>query len=358
MHVILLKCKNNIFQTFFQHLDGSSHPQLSSENSFDSVDTENSSVTGDTCRPDIFSGSVDSAFDGSLDQGVDSPVSRTYQMKKTDSGYRSIEVSTTSRYSTISWSQNTIDDCNFTRQESNLKLPLPQSIDVEDKATENDSMSCSKSPDETSQEVISINERKSMFNQSRRMWHSICAEPSFMDTDIPSTSYQGDVAEKSGQAAVEPGEATPQVVSRKRRETDISTGDEASVKRSVLPRFTSPHKYSHSQQRALQRDYSIDEKSDRLFREFSRAEPLYDMEYSSYTIPRRGRRNRRLARHIDVPEGSPRTHRRKLSPQDSIEEESSMDTQRDSSVVRTLSTPPINFKLSSVLFSNRDNSLT
>lgn len=316
-----------IFVVIFQYLDGS---QLSSENSFDSVDTDNSSTAGEITRPDIFNASVDSAFDGSIDPCVESPVTKPHQMTKTDSGYRSMEVSTTSRYSTISWSQNTMDEA---RQISNIKVPLPQSVERDEKSKEDDMSSCKNSPEDPPCSSTTGTPRKTMLHDSRRMWHSICAEPSFMDTDSPSTSCQGDTADKSG-LAVEPFETPSKPVGRKRREIEICAGDDTSGKRSAMVRFMSPHKYSLSQQRALQRDYSIDEKSDRLFREFSRTEPFYDMEYCSNTIPRRGRRNRRHARHIEVSDGSPRAHRRKLSPQDSIEEESPMDTQRDASLSR------------------------
>lgn len=101
-------------------------------------------------------------------------------------------------------------------------------------------------------------------------------------------------------------------------EGDATTTDEISGKRSVLARFLRTHRYPGAYRR-LERDYSIDEKSDRLFREFSRTETSLDWE----TPGRRGTRlytGRRLHRHLDA-EGSPRSHRRKLSPQDSIEEE-------------------------------------
>ena len=102
-------------------------------------------------------------------------------------------------------------------------------------------------------------------------------------------------------------------------ESEGATTDELSGKRSVLARFLRTHRYPAAHYRLLQRDYSIDEKSDRLFKEFSRTEVPLEWEPPG----RRGPRlysGRRLHRHLDA-EGSPRSHRRKLSPQDSIEEE-------------------------------------
>ncbi|XP_018026248.1 uncharacterized protein LOC108681698 isoform X2 [Hyalella azteca] len=311
-----------------KHQEGLSGMIISSDNSFDSVDTDNSSVT-DFIRHDA-NVSVDSAFDASVDSVPESRAPRPHQMKKTDSGYRSIEVASTSRYSMASWSQNTFEE-SVHHPTFSIRGTIPSS-DNEEKSTEDDEMSSNKSPDEPTLEFKDKQlARSQQFHLSRKLWHSVSVEPSFMETDGPCSSKLTD----PGDVSAYPCSSSALVVGRKRREMDASRNDEVSGKRSVMHRFMSPHKYSKSQLRALQRDYSIDEKSDRLFKEFSRTEPFYEMEYNSYTIPRRGRRNRRRARHLEVTECSPLSHRRKLSPQDSIEEESSMDTGRDSSMTRS-----------------------
>lgn len=94
-------------------------------------------------------------------------------------------------------------------------------------------------------------------------------------------------------------------------EVDAATTDEISGKRSVLARFLRTHKYPAAHYRLLQRDYSIDEKSEGV-----EWEPPNRRSSRFYT-------SRCLHRHLDA-EGSPRSHRRKLSPQDSIEEEDQM----------------------------------
>lgn len=109
-------------------------------------------------------------------------------------------------------------------------------------------------------------------------------------------------------------------------EPETNSGDESSGKRSVLARFLRTHRSQGSplrpgQLRLLQRDYSIDEKSDRLFKEFSQAEIALEGEPSSSGRKTRLPSGRRLPRRLEPGDSSPRSNRRKLSPQDSIEEE-------------------------------------
>ena len=67
--------------------------------------------------------------------------------------------------------------------------------------------------------------------------------------------------------------------------------DESRGKRSVMVRFMSPRKYSSAQKKALRRDYSIDQKTDRLFKEFTYKDSSnIDAEYSCHTLPRRSRK--------------------------------------------------------------------
>ncbi|KAF2362526.1 hypothetical protein FHG87_006720 [Trinorchestia longiramus] len=305
-----------------KHQEGSA-ANLPSETSFDSVDTDNSSIA-DFTRLEA-NASVDSAFDVSVDSVPETRGPKSYQMRKADSGYRSMEVSSTSRYSMASWSQNTFEEGVAALPSFNVEGRILTS-DNDEKSTEDDEMSSNKSPDDPVDTQQQHFAKSQQFHLSRKLWHSVSVEPSFMDTEVPCSSKQANTLESKTPSS--------KIVCRKRREMDVSRNDEISGKRSVMHRFMSPQKYSPSQIRALQRDYSIDEKSDRLFKEFSRTEPFCDMEYNSYTVPRRGRRNRRRVRHLEVTECSPRSHRRKISPQDSIEEESSMDT-RDSSLTRS-----------------------
>lgn len=303
-------------------LEGSSRNATSSESSFDSFDAEKSSIS-DLTRLEVSNTSVDSAIYGSLEAGSDTVIPRSYQMKKTDSGYKSLEVSSTSRFSSVGWSQSTIDDGSNTSRFIPSMKPVVQGTDCNDMV--DDEMMSSSYVDKPQMEQQSgqSHRKHQLFHRTRKMWHSISIEPTFGDIDPVSSLPPHNVI---GSVCEEPGESYLQVVGRKRRETESSENEEMEPKRSVILHFPNLHKYSAAQLRALQRDYSIDERSDRLFREFSQTEPLYEMEYSSYTVPRRGRRNRRSHKHTELSEFSPRSHRKKISPQDSIEEESPMDT--------------------------------
>jgi len=305
-----------------QQLEGPSGSDTS-KTSLDSVGTEGSSICG---QSDIYNTSIDSAFSGSVDQSCDNQRPRTYQMTKTDSGYRSIEVS--NKYFGSSMSQGTLEEHNLSAEITLPKLP--------EQRTSNESNTGSEDCDQVSSKSDSPNEpvkvapvkiRNPMMVRNRRMWHSICAEPSFMETDSTSSVF-----------ALPPEISALAVVSKKRR--DIDNGEEGSGKRSVSVRYRGQRRYSINQLRVLQRDYSIDEKSDSLFREFSRNESgMFQSDGWTNTIPRRDRRNRRNVRHLEVGDTSPRSSCIKISPQDSIEEENPLDAlSRDSSRTRELST--------------------
>ena len=324
---------------FPQNLDGSSQSQMSSEASFDSIDTETSSFLGEfgvTC-PD----SIDSAFGGgSIDPESESAKDKPpHQMKKTDSGYRSIEMS--SRYSAVSWSQSTMDDMGITRQTSSASssaLPkvstIPSGLRLSDSEEDDEELSSNKSSDHpyVKKSLAARNAKKEKFYKTRRLWHSMCTELDDNEASSSSTIQGAGVENKTER----------QNSTKKRRGLDPTLTDERRGKRSVMVRFMSPRRYSLIQQRTLNRDYSIDEKSDRLFREFSKPDPYLDLEYSSYTLPRRSRRigRHRTKKHSKVSEGSSsRSHMTKISPQDSIEEENPGDSSRDPSLNRTLESP-------------------
>ncbi|XP_023219669.1 uncharacterized protein LOC111621692 isoform X4 [Centruroides sculpturatus] len=91
------------------------------------------------------------------------------------------------------------------------------------------------------------------------------------------------------------------------------------TKTSLLQRLFPMRSERTRYDRLLYRDYTIDEKSDTLFREFSLPDPSYETD--PYRI--RASRTSRIYSHRSPDGGSPRVLRKVLSPQLSIEEEDS-----------------------------------
>lgn len=91
------------------------------------------------------------------------------------------------------------------------------------------------------------------------------------------------------------------------------------TKTSLLQRLFPMRSERTRYDRLLYRDYTIDEKSDTLFREFSLPDPSYETD--PYRL--RASRTSRIYSHRSPDSGSPRVLRKVLSPQLSIEEEDS-----------------------------------
>ncbi|XP_042243303.1 uncharacterized protein LOC121880217 [Homarus americanus] len=280
--------------------DASSRPPLSSENSFDSVDTECSSTT-DLSRPEGLTTSFDSTTDCPTDSTSDTHSHRLQQMKA-DSGYRSLEVNN-SRPPKLSKKQIhfvedslEVTEIDIERDRSRERHRDPDYLfDSQDDAGD------PQSKRERLRKSVAQFERRWGKSHSKKRREALRERHASLDTALGG-SLSGPFIAVGGSL-----------------EADATTTDEISGKRSVLARFLRTHRYPAAHYRLLQRDYSIDEKSDRLFKEFSRTEIPLEWE----PVSRRGSRlytGRRLHRHLDA-EGSPRSHRRKLSPQDSIEEE-------------------------------------
>lgn len=251
-------------------MEASSRPALSSENSFDSVETDWSSTT-DLSRAEAITTSVDSTTDST---GETLP-HRLHQMKA-DSGYKSLE---TAGKSFITKS---------TAQES-FEVQREEKV-YQDREKEDTHIRYNKSWARSS-------ERRSSSRLSAKKRRELLKEWQHVSLD-------------AGLAL----------------EAEMNSGDESSGKRSVLARFLRthrPHGSLHSGQlKSLQRDYSIDEKSDRLFKEFSQLDVPFEGEISPSSRRVQLHSTRRLPRRLDSADSSsPRSHRRKLSPQDSIEEE-------------------------------------
>lgn len=284
-----------------QQLDASSRPPLSSENSFDSVDTECSSTT-DLSRPEVLTTSFDSTTDCPTDSTSDTHSHRLQQMKA-DSGYRSLEANN-SRPPKLSKKQIHFveDSLSLEAHEGDIHRDRSRERhrDPDSMADFHDDICDPQNKRERLRKSVAQFERRWGKSQAKKRREALRERHASFDSAL-SGSLSGPIVCVGGSL-----------------EGDATTTDEISGKRSVLARFLRTHRYPASHYR-LQRDYSIDEKSDRLFKEFTRTETPLDWEIAG----RRGTRlytGRRLHRHLDA-EGSPRSHRRKLSPQDSIEEE-------------------------------------
>ncbi|XP_071520773.1 uncharacterized protein [Panulirus ornatus] len=280
-----------------KQLDASTRPPLSSENSFDSVDTECSSTT-DLSRPEGLTTSFDSTTDCPTDSTSDTHSHRLQQMKA-DSGYRSLEVNN-GRPPKLSKKQIHFVEDSLEVVEADLDRDRSRerhSRDHDSLLDLQEEVCDPQSKRERLRKSVAQFERRWGKSQAKKRREALREKHSSLDAGLGGSL--GSVGDSL--------------------EGDATTTDELSGKRSVLARFLRTHRYPTAHYRLLQRDYSIDEKSDRLFKEFSRTEVPFEWE----PVGRRGTRlytGRRLHRHLDA-EGSPRSHRRKLSPQDSIEEE-------------------------------------
>ncbi|XP_068246689.1 uro-adherence factor A-like [Palaemon carinicauda] len=289
-----------------KQIDAGSRPPLSSENSFDSVDTECSSTT-DLSRAEVLTTSFDSTSDCPTDSTSDTHSHRLQQMKA-DSGYRSLEANN-GRAPKLSKKQ-----IHFMEE----SLEVSESLVERDRSRERPIDLCgSHELLDESVDPQSKRERlrKSVAQFERRTSKSL---PKKRREAIRQRQASLDTALSAGLASTLVG------VGCSLEGDDATPSDEISGKKSIRSRFLRTHRYPAAHYRLLQRDYSIDEKSDRLFKEFSRTEVPQEWEPPT----RRGTRlytGRRLHRHLDA-EGSPRSHRRKLSPQDSIEEEDQVAT--------------------------------
>ncbi|KAK4300635.1 hypothetical protein Pmani_027167 [Petrolisthes manimaculis] len=284
-----------------KQLDASSRPPLSSENSFDSVDTECSSTT-DLSRPEALTTSFDSTTDCPTDSTSDTHSHRLQQMKA-DSGYRSLEANN-SRPPKLSKKQIHFVEDSLEVTETDMERDRSRERYCRDPESYIESLDTIWDPQSKRERLrkgVAQFERRWGKSQAKKRREALRERHASLDTALSAQL------------------SSPMVGVGGSLEADATTTDELSGKRSVLARFLRTHRYPAAHYRLLQRDYSIDEKSDRLFKEFSRTEVPLEWE----PVGRRGARlysSRRLHRHLEA-EGSPRSHRRKLSPQDSIEEE-------------------------------------
>lgn len=326
----------------------------STENSFDSidtVDTEGDSTT-DASRPEGISTSFESTTDNTDSPGDNQTHTRLQQMKA-DSGYKSIENQNSAKTAprlNKKKSGFTIEDISMENvppdtiesvdegleitevKDEEISMDLPEEVHLElvgATASSQNVLADIKSIDNNMKKErarkgshFNILERKegksaskkrreymkerqtSPRTESVKQLHLRLNESNPCDTDSRSD-------QQSGADSFDDGKKLPPVGSNLR----------------ILTRFFRPN-HRTNRPRPNSRDYSVDKKSDELFREFSRRDPTYDlpMDYllRSRSPRLQGHNTRRFhhrCRQMKHESGSPRAGRKKISPQDSIEEE-------------------------------------
>ena len=280
----------------------------SSENSFDSIDTECSSTT-DMSRPEVLTTSLDSTTDCPTDSASDTHSHRLQQMKA-DSGYKSLETAQSTSIGAIGAPVSRAP--SFTKAQFRYPHDTFEGISVSERDRSRD----------RSHDIEEVGEKEERYGPGRGQVKK--SGTSF------ERRYSGRLAAKKRREIL-----------REKQYTSLDTGlsldsdvgsDEVRGKRTVLAKFLRSNRAPNI--RFLQRDFSIDEKSDRLFKEFSQPNAHSELSGSGAGSASGsggssggsgGRRvrltSRRLQRHLEPSDGSPRSIRRKLSPQDSIEEE-------------------------------------
>lgn len=333
----------------------------STENSFDSietVDTEEGSTT-DASRPEAISTSFESTTDNTDSPGESHAHNRLQQMKS-DSGYKSLETQNSAAIKAPRLSKKKL---YFVLDDVSIENVPPEegttSIDEGVEVTEAKGEALSEnvavtsdpqSPGAFSQTVLSdmktlenslkkerarkgshlslssIERKEGKSASKKRREYMKERQPSFRSMSVGELSYR--LSDNQG------GETD----SRSDQQSGSGSFDESKMlhpvgsnpKASIFLRFfRSSHRSNRS--RIQFRDYSIDEKSDSLFREFSRHDPTYETSMECLMRSRSprlhqahsARRFHHRCRQMKHESGSPRTGRRKLSPQDSIEEETS-----------------------------------
>lgn len=286
----------------------------SAENSFDSMETmDTDGEVSDTSRHEVTTTSFESTTDNTTDSNNENQNNRLKQMRG-DSGYKSLETQSTLKGSerkrgSVSLDYaDTIDQDLFPFDLAKLKEvspPVPSPFDFDRvKYRRRSSQTCHF--ERRGAKTASKKRREySRERQAVQVYESIMEPETDSTVDQPS----GDSFEEAN----------------------------APSKVSVFSRFFRSQSKSHRAPRYVQRDYSVDQKTSELFNEFMRIDPIYETRRSPRLQPRpklqrkntepaylESRRPDRLApdmRSTSLGSDSSASSLRRLSPQDSIEEE-------------------------------------
>ncbi|CAM1328467.1 Uncharacterised protein at_DN1307 [Pycnogonum litorale] len=320
----------------------------STDNSFDSygtVDTEEGFTT-DASRPEGISTSFESTADYADITGGDGQNNSRLQQMKADSGYKSIENQNCAKKAPrlgrkkLSFALDDVSVENVPPQRTDI-ASVDEGVEISD-LKDTDQQNNEKVDMKTSTtSLTSVTESKILESNSKkeRARKGCHLSGSFYEKKSASKKRREYMKERQPSSASLPlrgdyssvDRIEPDYRSDQYSDTSEGTKFSSNSKSSLFFRFfRSSHRSNRS--RIHFRDYSIDEKSDSLFREFSRQDPLFEStsvdclmrSRSPRLHPRQSNRQRfhHHSRQIKLEtSGSPRTCRRKLSPQDSIEEE-------------------------------------
>ena len=268
--------------------------QTSTDNSFDSVETvDTDGEISDTSRHEVTTTSFESTTDNTDSTG-DSQTHKLQQMKA-DSGYKSLETQKPPKLS---------------------KKQIHFAIDQDSQDPEDNELKTAVSLDA---EAILQHSPVSEFMQSRRSYRRTSSQGSYFDrrTTKTASKKRREFSRERQMIHVYDSICEPETDSK----SDQPSGDsfdenQAPSKFSVFSRFFKSHHRERREPR-LQRDYSIDSKTDALFNEFIRVDPDLDPHNVSLRVrPRPLHYRARLTRKDTQPSFELETIRRnKLTPE-------------------------------------------
>ncbi|XP_076355801.1 uncharacterized protein LOC143249578 isoform X3 [Tachypleus tridentatus] len=288
----------------------------STDNSLDSMETEGSST--DISRTEGYTTSMDSTTTDNTDSTGDGQ-SHMLQQMKADSGYKSMSVDGNGKPPKLSRKQ--------------IQLAIDEdTVTVHDSILHKDSLSVNGVPEikepmkslgssleeQVKRKVVSNKERLLSCNRGSTTW----GESDRKKIKSAFKKRRQYVKSRHDPEALSDGALQWHIGSFSDFQSVSDNRENVREKSSVFHRFFRSNRLHFD--RFLMRDYSVDEKSDTLFREFARSDPVYEMDYnvSSRFLHGHFRTYHHYSYSRDQNNTSPRMSRKALSPQLSIEEES------------------------------------
>ncbi|XP_022258061.1 uncharacterized protein LOC106473976 isoform X2 [Limulus polyphemus] len=282
----------------------------STDNSLDSMETEGSST--DASRVEGHTTSLDSTTTDNTDSTGDGQ-SHMLQQMKADSGYKSMSVDGNGKPPKLSRKQiqPAIDEDTITvlcsvHDEGALGVIKTPAEPLE-----------TTSDEQVKRKLVPSIEHMFAFHKDSATW---------VQTDRKKTKSAFKKRRQYLKSRHDPetlSDGALQWRSESLSDSQSVSGSRQDVreKSSVFRRFFRSNRLHFD--RFLMRDYSVDEKSDALFREFARSDPVYEADFhvSSRFLHGHFRIHHHYSRSRDQSNTSPRMSRKILSPQLSIEEE-------------------------------------
>ncbi|XP_022252640.1 uncharacterized protein LOC111088068 isoform X2 [Limulus polyphemus] len=287
----------------------------STDNSLDSMETEGSST--DISRTEGHTTSMDSTTTDNTDSTGDGQ-SHMLQQMKADSGYKSMSVDGNGKPPKLSRKQiqPAIDEDTITVLDSILNKDsfcvngIPE-IKEPIKSLE------SSSGEQVKRKIVSSKEHLLSFNKGS-------ATSGEIDRKKIKSAFKKRrqyLKSRHDPETLSDGDLQWHIDSFSDFQSVSDSRQDVRAKSSVFHRFFQSNRLRFD--RFLMRDYSVDEKSDTLFREFARSDPMCEVDYnvSSRFLHGHFRMYHHYSYSRDQNNTSPRMSRKALSPQLSIEEE-------------------------------------